>query len=125
VAAVFHHAASEPDGIFDALHHGHASGAQGVPFHDGCIHFDFSQAVKRRSGAGVKERIVFEGHYRGFGGIQRRSSSPENLPAGERGGFASLQAAGEAIVLDRARAAVNDDGRSVTLGHRREFMSQG
>ena len=82
-----------------------------MTFHDCRIHLDFTEAVQRRAGAGIEERIVFETNDSGFYGVERSAALLKNRPTGERRCLAAFESGGKTIVFDRPGAAVHDNRR--------------
>ena len=77
--AVFQDAARELDRILDASKPPPLRRrAKRVTFHDCRIHLDFTEAVQRRAGAGIEQRIVFENNDSGFHGVERSAALLKN-----------------------------------------------
>ena len=77
---VFHYPTRQFDGVLDTLHGCHSAGCKCISFNDRCVHLHFAETIEGGSGAGVKERVVFENNHGGFSGIERRTTLFEYLP---------------------------------------------
>jgi hypothetical protein len=82
-----------------------------VEGHDARVHPDHAVGLQVGAGTRVQERLVFEGHDRGFGSVRGAASRLEHPPAHVRGALAGLVARTLFLAGHVAAAAVDDQGR--------------
>jgi hypothetical protein len=118
---VFHYPPRQFDGVLDTLHGCHSAGCKCISFNDRCVHLHFAETIEGGSGAGVKERGVFENNHGGFSGIERRTTLFEYLPPGERSFLTTFQSLRQLFVADSPGTPV-DNYRGPARYHIRLFV---
>ena len=108
VRAVFQDSARELNGILDAVQISRRAGAKRGPVHHDGVTFDVPVQIEVRAVAGVEDGIVFEDNNGGFDGVESRSASRKNGPAGSKRAMAAGFASVNRFVRNVPRTAVNN-----------------